>query len=521
MKRANKYLALISAKIVQARRNTGAQSPQQFAGAYLQSHCNLPFSRMHEEIFSLLKEITVKRNARVAIAAPRGHAKSTIIALAYPLWCVLYGKESFVLIVSNTSDQAILRLNDIKKQLETNPLFLSDFPEVCRSKKQAPWRSNRILLANGAMISAYGAEQQLRGVKKGKDRPGLIICDDLENLEQVREEQQREKLRLWFTGTLMNAGHPATNFIVTGNVLHYDSLLANLLEPICNPGWIAKKYKAIEKFSNRPELWQQWSSIFRGLSEFEEETGPEAAKAYFEANCNTMLEGTQVLWPQRDDYHSLMAMLERDGTVTFYREQQNEPLDPDACIFREENFHYWDHKYENSPQLIQSLGKDARFSAACDPSMGKGKSGDYSAIIVIAKDKRDGVHYVIAADIARRTPDQTIEKIIEYCKIYPIARFAFEKNQFQEIMLDNLTKRAQLAGVCFNSRPINSKTNKQARIAGLEALVTQGLIVFSRHHQILLEQLRQFPLGKHDDGPDALEMAIQVARYKAGHVYCD
>jgi predicted phage terminase large subunit-like protein len=232
-----------------------------------------------------------------------------------------------------------------------------------------------------------------------------------------------------------------------------------------------------------------------------------------------MLEGTQVLWPQLEDYHRLMAMLECDGAVTFSCEKQNEPLDPDVCIFKEESFHYWDHRYENSQQLIQSLGENARFSAACDPSMGKGKSGDYSAIIVAAKDKRDGVHYVIAADIARRTPDQTIEKIIEYCRIYPIAGFAFEKNQFQEIMLDNLIKRAQLSGVCFNSRPINSQANKQARITGLEALVTQGLIVFSRRHQVLLEQLRQFPLGKHDDGPDALEMAIQAARYKPGSVY--
>lgn len=527
MNRTNNCLALISAAIIQARRNTGAQSPQQFAEAYLPSHCNLPFSRMHEEIFLLLKEITEKRNARVAIAAPRGYAKSTIISLAYPLWCVLYGKEKFVLIVSNTSDQAILHLNDIKKQLENNPLLLSDFPEVCGGKKPTPWRNNRILLANGAMISAYGAGQELRGVKKGKDRPGLIIGDDLDNLEQVREEQQREKLRLWFTGTLMNAGHPGTNFVMTGNVLHYDSLLANLLEPTRNPGWIARKYKAIEKFSDRPELWQEWSSIFRGLSalslsngsQSEEESGPEAAKTYFEANRNTMLEGTQVLWPQREDYHSLMTLLECDGAVTFSREKQNEPLDPDVCIFKEENFHYWDHQYENLPQLIQSLGENARFSAACDPSMGKGKSSDYSAIIVAAKDKRDGVHYVIAADIARRTPDQTIEKIIEYCRIYPIAGFAFEKNQFQEIMLDNLTKRAQLASVYFNSRPINSQTNKQARIEGLETLVTQGLIVFSRRHQILLEQLRQFPLGKHDDGPDALEMAIQVARYKLGRVY--
>ncbi len=518
MNRTNSYLALISAEVIQARRNTGAQSAQQFAGAYLSSHFYLPFSRMHEEIFSLLKKITEKRNVRVAIAAPRGHAKSTMISLAYPLWCVLYGKETFVLIVSNTADQAISRLNDIKKQLETNPLLLSDFPEICRSKKPAPWRRNRILLANGAMISAYGAGQELRGVKKGKDRPGLIVCDDLENLEQIREEQQREKLKTWFTGTLLNAGYPATNFIVTGNVLHYDSLLANLLEPLRNPGWIAKKYKAIEKFSDHLELWQQWSSIFRGLSDFEEQTGPEAAKAYFKANRGTMLKGTKVLWPQLEDYYSLMAMLERDGTVTFYREKQNEPLDPDTCIFREENFRYWDHKYENSPQLIQSLGKDVRFTAACDPSMGKGKNSDYSAIIIVVKDKRDGVHYVIAADIARRTPDQTIEKIVEYCRIYPIARFAFEKNQFQEIMLDNLTKRTQKAGVRFNSRPINSKTNKQARIAGLETLVTQGQIVFSHRHQILLEQLRQFPLGKHDDGPDALEMAIQVARYKLGHV---
>jgi len=42
--------------------------------------------------------------------------------------------------------------------------------------------------------------------------------------------------------------------------------------------------------------------------------------------------------------------------------------------------------------------------------------------------------------------------------------------------------------------------------------VTQGRIRFSRRHQLLLDQLRQFPLGVHDDGPDALEMAVQVGR---------
>ena len=120
MNRTRNCLAWISAEIILARRNTGARSPRQFAEAYLQSHCNLPFSRMHEEIFSLLKAITERRNARVAIAAPRGYAKSTIISLVYPLWCVLYGKESFVLIVSNTSDQASSRPGRMQKAWSRN-----------------------------------------------------------------------------------------------------------------------------------------------------------------------------------------------------------------------------------------------------------------------------------------------------------------------------------------------------------------------------------------------------------------
>ncbi len=38
-----------------------------------------------------------------------------------------------------------------------------------------------------------------------------------------------------------------------------------------------------------------------------------------------------------------------------------------------------------------------------------------------------------------------------------------------------------------------------------------GTIKFSRAHHLLLEQARFFPWGKHDDGLDALEMAVRVA----------
>jgi phage terminase large subunit-like protein len=45
----------------------------------------------------------------------------------------------------------------------------------------------------------------------------------------------------------------------------------------------------------------------------------------------------------------------------------------------------------------------------------------------------------------------------------------------------------------------------------IDAEVSQGMIAFSKRHSLLLEQLRSFPGGKHDDGPDALEMAVTMA----------
>jgi predicted phage terminase large subunit-like protein len=61
---------------------------------------------------------------------------------------------------------------------------------------------------------------------------------------------------------------------------------------------------------------------------------------------------------------------------------------------------------------------------------------------------------------------------------------------------------------------ITSRTNKQSRIASLEPYIKQGNLRFCRKHGLLLSQLTQFPLAKNDDGPDALEMAMQVAQKK-------
>ena len=247
--KTSEYLAVVHADLRRQRRALGSESPEMFARTYLPSHCPLPFSRMHRELFAALADLVNKRVGRLAVAAPRGHAKSTIVSLAYVLWCVLSEHEKLVLLVSATREQVILLLKAIKDELQQNGALLEDFPEICHPKgapnQPQPWRDNRILLHNGAMISAYGAGQILRGVKNEIHRPGLIVVDDIENYEQVIHEEQRHKLHAWFNGTLLHAGHPGTNVVVVGTILHHDSLLANLVNPDDGRSWTGLKYKAV------------------------------------------------------------------------------------------------------------------------------------------------------------------------------------------------------------------------------------------------------------------------------------
>ena len=511
MRQVSDMINVMSTELSRHRRNLASGSPRAFAEVYMKNNCNVKFSQMHEDLFVLLLEMTNNRKAKLAIAAPRGHAKSTIVSLVYVLWCVLYCKERLILIASNTQEQAIALLKDIRHQLSNNPLIVTDFPEICRAKKPKPWRSNKIQLPNGSMICVYGAGQNPRGIKHDKDRPGLIICDDLENEEQAESEEQRDKLRSWFNRSLLNTGQPNTNVVVIGTILHQDSLLATLVDQDRSPGWNGRKYKAVKQFSNNPQLWEKWASIFRSHENYEGDCGTDAAKSYFKANRQQMLEETDVLWPERESFYDLMVMRQTEGERSFQSEKQNEPIDPQLCIFKQEDFIFWDDKYKDVQHLIQSIGSDAEFYGACDPSMAKSKKGDYTAIVILLRNYRTKVNYVIAADIMHLAPNATIEKIIEYARIYKFDEFAIESNNFQQLMVEDLERRITQHGRRLSIHEINSSANKRSRITSLETYIKQGLLRFSRKHGTLLSQLTQFPLAKNDDGPDALEMAMQVA----------
>ena len=72
------------------QRKIGRKSILKFAKIYFSDYMtSLPCS-FHEEICKILMEMSEKRNRNLAVAAPRGHAKSTIVSLFYAVWSICY-----------------------------------------------------------------------------------------------------------------------------------------------------------------------------------------------------------------------------------------------------------------------------------------------------------------------------------------------------------------------------------------------------------------------------------------------
>ena len=295
-------------------------------------------------------------------------------------------------------------------------------------------------------------------------------------------------------------------------IQHYDSLLAKLTDPIKRPMWEGKVYRSVEQWSDHPELWQTWSAVLHRREDYEGEHGSNAARRFFEDHCEEMLSNTQVLWPEMEDYYTLMLMRESEGPASFDSEKQNEPVNPQDCFFLEEDFQFWDDRWPSEQELIASLGKEAQFVGACDPSLGKqGKHADDSAIITLLRDGQTGTLDVLDADISRRKPDRILDDILAYARHRKYLRFGFETNQFQSFLAEELKRRSNQSGIYLPVHDINHTSDKLGRIQGLQPLVRSGHLQFSRRHTTLLEQLRLFPKAAHDDGPDALEMAVETS----------
>ena len=148
----------------------------------------------------------------------------------------------------------------------------------------------------------------------------MIVLDDIENDENVNTPDQRKKLKSWFEKAVSKAGDTYTDIMYIGTVLHYDSLLNNVLQ---NPRYHARKYRAVISWAVNQKLWDEWESIYINLFN---ENHEDDARAFYESNKDAMMEGVEVLWEDKLSYYDLIEIKVTEGEASFNSELQNDPI---------------------------------------------------------------------------------------------------------------------------------------------------------------------------------------------------
>lgn len=464
-----------------------------FARTYFPHYIKHENAVLHDYLYVRLPEIVEsKEGQHEAIAAPRGNAKSTLVTQIFTLWCVLTGRKRYPLIIMDAMDQSITMLEAIKAELEFNPRLQMDFPQA--SGQGRVWQVGTIVTANDCKIQAFGSGKRMRGLRHGPHRPDLVIGDDLENDENVRSPEQRDKLESWLKKTVLSLGpaDDSMDVIIIGTILHYDSVLARLLK---NPLWSRKKFKAIIQWPDDMSLWEKWEEILLNTDD-----KGVSAKLFYLSNQKQMDAGAVVCWPAGQPLLKLMIKRARDGHSAFDSEQQNDPVSGDDAPFAKA-IHFWVNR------LAEWM-----FYGACDPSLGKnGASRDPSALLVGGYNRHTGVLDVVEALIKKRVPDLIISDVIALQKEYRCLLWVVEAVQFQEFLRTELVKRSAKMGIHVPARAVIPHTDKLLRIEALQPHCSNQLIRLHPSQTTLIEQLTHFPKGDHDDGPDALQMLWMAA----------
>jgi predicted phage terminase large subunit-like protein len=263
-------------------------------------------------------------------------------------------------------------------------------------------------------------------------------------------------------------------------------------------------FQAIERWPDNMSLWHEWEQIYCDLASDDPQ---RAARDYYEQHRSQMHAGAELLWPDVESLYTLMQMRVEGGRTAFEREKQGSPLSPDACE--------WPAEYFDERLWFDEWPRDLRLKVvALDPSKGRdARRGDYSAFVQLGIDF-DGLLYV-EADLARRPTPEMVAAGVELCRLFRPDAFGVESNQFQELLADEFAAEFRRQGIVdVHPWTVDNRVSKAVRIRRLGPYLSARRLRFKSNSpgtQMLVEQLQEFPAADHDDGPDALEMAIRLA----------
>ncbi len=392
----------------------------------------------------------------VALAAPRGHAKSTAITHAYVLAQVLFRKAFFVMIVSDTEGQAVQFLGDIKAELQSN----DDLRELFGIAKFLKDSETEIIVRTTDnqqfKIIAKGSGQKVRGTKWLGKRPDLVVVDDFENEELTANKDRREKHRNWFFGALLPMGSDHCKIRLVGTVLHLDSLLERLLE---DPSWSSYRYEAHND------------------------------------------DFSEILWPEKFNKERLLAIkagYDNQGFPEGYmQEYRNFPIDPTNSYFKKDDF---------LERTEEDLSKPLRYYAAVDFAISQRDKADRTVITVGGIDA-DNMLHIVSSNAGRWDAKEIVDNMLLTQQRYDLDIMTVEAGMIEKAIGPYLNEAMLEQNIFIALNKMTPVKDKETRARSIQARMRAGTVKFDKSkewYKDLEGEMLVFPKGKHDDIVDTM-----------------
>lgn len=420
----------------------------------------------------------------VAIAAPRGHAKTTAITKCYLLAEVLFRSSDFVLLVSDTYNQACLFLGEVKRELQQN----DDLIELFQLEREfVVDRENDIIVktkdGHQFRIIAVGSEQKVRGMLWNGRRPNLIVGDDLENDEIVMNPDRREKFRNWVYNALLPCLSERGKARIVGTILHMGSFLEgrmpkdqsenSIITDLCvrmrepdDDGWYGARYAA---------------------------HGPNG-------------KFDKILWPVKWTEKRLRqkrAMYVNEGNPEGYsQEYLNRPIDGHTAFFRKSDFVEFDNQdynrdWTHCPTYL-----------SVDLAVSTKERRDYSAFGIGSIDD-SGKLYIRHVVHERLDSKEIVDMMLQLYLTFKYDTILIGKGTLEKsigpFLRDEMNRRGFYPDLVAIPEVIDKRQRAQSIRARMRA---QGVKFDSRKDWFLdLEtELLQFDRGVHDDQVDMMAL---------------
>lgn len=414
--------------------------------------------------------ISRKTNARILlINEPPRHGKSEHVSHWLPAWFRLRYPNDYCGVASYSSDFA----KDWGRKA---------MGSATEAAKHFGYRlDRRRMAANHWGWSGFKGGMRTGGIRSGWTGKGLrlFVLDDLvKDDEEAQSESLMDKHWDWFKSTARSRLTPTGVVVVMATRWTKRDITGRILAG---------------------DLGHEWP--------FEHVNLPAIA----EENDQLGRQPGEALWPEGGWTAKVLSTYrDGDGSADYWwqalyqqRPTQHERAEwPDRYfegIWAEE----WPHTFELSAIFV-------------DPSKGTEK-GDYSAIVFAGL--YNGKIY-IDSDIRRRPCPEIIADTYRLATDYWPDDVAFETNGFQELLAGDYDDLIEEHGALAMGASMvdHYGVPKIVRIRRIGSYLRRGKIKLrkgSRHNDLLLSQAKAFPMGDHDDGPDALEGVIRRLEHLA------